>query len=234
MKKQKRKKFLELYKKIIFVLIFIFGFWIWFVFASFSQKAISNQTATWTWSFDSKINIMYQNTNSGSYYINDWNNSTIVWDYLKWYYFDSVYWYFKFDWSTDPLENVRIIGSTNKCSSWYWYKFDWKAKWWYAGFIDFWYDANTFIYYCLNDNKIYGRAYWKYIWYQDFNWISLEIAGVEDLAEKVKSDIFINDTSQIDNIIKPTWQNSNAWQSQLWWNTFKLDDTKESIFYIIK
>ena len=236
MKKQNIKNILNIYKKGIFVLIFSSGFWIGVIFAAFLETPIINQTASWTGSFDSKISIQYENTSSGAYYVNQWNNSSEIWNSFKWYYYDSVYWYFKLDWSNDNEENVRITDSTNKCTTGYWYKLDWKAKWWYAGFIDFWYDNTTFVYYCLDDNKMYWRAFGKYIWYQDFEWIELEILpDVKTLVEYVAEDtIFINDTSAVDDITKPTWRTSNAWYNKLWWNTFNIYDTKESIFYIIK
>ena len=241
MKKQKRKFFFTFYKKVIFILIFVLWFSLWIAFAVvvFKETIIVNQTASWTWSYNSKISFRTEAitpTWTWAYYINQWNNSSIIWNSFSGYYYDSIYWYFKLDWSSDIEDNVRITESTNKCTTGYWYKLDWKAKWWWAGFIDFWYDDNTFVYYCMDDNKMYGRSYGEYIWYQDFEWITLEILpDVESLVEYVtEKDIFINDKSTIDNITSPTWKTSNAWNNELWWDKFDIDDTKESIFYIIK
>lgn len=243
MKKQKIKKLLKLYKKIIITLVFLLWFGVWTIFGVlFTEYEITAQTATWTWSYNSKVIIEDESTGSWAYYVNQRNNSTIIWNSFSGYYYDSVYWYFKLDWSEDINDNVRIVDSTNKCSTWYWYKLDWFALWWWAWFIDFWHNSNTFVYYCLDDNKMYGTAYWKHIWYQDFEWISLEIlVDVETLVEHVTEDtIFINDNSKIDDIILPTWKisnlpkTSNASNNQLWWDVFNIDDTKESIFYIIK
>ena len=235
MKKQKIKKILKFPYNILVASVFSLGFSIWILFAVvFTELPISWQTASWTWSYGSKVLIKDEVTNSWAYYVNKGNNSSVIWNYFKWYYFDSLFWYFRLDWSTNLRDNVRIVDSTSKCSTGYWYRLDWKAKWWLSWYIDFWYNKDTFVYYCLNDNKLYGRAYQKYIWFQDFDWIALEVLpNVESLIEKVNSDIFINDDTSI-NIINSWWKGSNASESSLWWDIFHIKDTRESIFYIIK
>lgn len=236
-KKQKIKNFLKHHLSLFLFSIFFSGFFVWVIFASvvFSETAISPQTSVWTWSYNSEIEIKEEWASfSWAYYVNKWNDSAVIWNYFRWYYYDSVFWFFKLDWSSNPSNNVRVYGSTNKCSTWYWYKLAWKAESKYVWFIDFAYNSNAFVYYCLDDNKLYGKAYWKNIWYQNFEWISLElIADVETLVEEVNSDIFINDDTSI-NEINPWWAWSNAWNNSLGWDIFHVDDSKESIFYIIK
>lgn len=53
-------------------------------------------------------------------YYNKDNNSDIIWNYLSWSYYSTLYGYFDF-------ENVRFVWSTSKCQNSYWYKLAWKA-----------------------------------------------------------------------------------------------------------
>lgn len=226
MKRQKIKKFLETN---IYATIILF-FFIWSVFWAYNSYIISPQISTQLWSYDSSISFTWSVWNEW-YYVNDKDNSAIIWNYFKGYYYDSLFWFFKLDWSSNAGDNVRIIGSTTKCVNWYWYKLWGKAYSQVSWYIDFGYDNNTFVYYCLSDKKLHWTAYWKYIWYQSFDWIQIDVSvDVPSLVEKVKNDLFRNDTTNIEN---STILSQDEIKS-LWWNLIQIDDTKESIFYIIK
>lgn len=176
-----------------------------------------------TWSEDKKTK-----------YINKDNNSDIIWDFLSGYYYNTLFGFFKLDWSTDKQKNVRIIGSTSKCWQWYWYKFSWYAKSDTAGLIDFDYNENTFVYYCLKDKKLYWKAYSHTIWYQIFDGISLEILpNFNSQIINTNSDkIFINNTTTIfSNNIITTNTNKNLNVS---WETQSVKYWQEAIFYIWK
>jgi hypothetical protein len=231
MKKQKLKKIIK--KNIVWVLFSFFI--IWSVFWAFTSYLITTQSATELWSNNSIVSFTWSVWNEW-YYVNDWDNSAIIWNYFTWYYYDSLFWFFKLDWSSNPNENVRISWSTSICSTWYWYKLEWKAYSEISWYIDFNYNSSTFVYYCLDDGKLHGTAYWKYIWYQDFEWIQVEVVNsVTDLTNNVSWSLFINDTTNINNsIVWWWWEEIIWWWTVLWWNVNQLIDTNESIFYIIK
>ena len=228
MKKQKLKNIIKIQKYIIFTLISII--WISIAYWSFQSLQITSQQATNSWSYNSKIEIK---SSSWAYYINNRNNSSIIWNYFEWYYYDSLYWIFKLNWSSDINKNVRIVSWTNKCSSWYWYNLWWKAYSKYAGYIDF-----SWVYYCLSDKKLHWKAYSKFIWYQSFEGIWFEIITKAQANAILETNSwFLNDSKDILNKEKIKWKqktNSNAWSFKIWWDEFKIDDTKGSIFYIIK
>lgn len=147
-------------------------------------------------------------------YYNKDNNSDIVWNYLSGSYYSTIYWYFDFI-------DVRFVGSTSKCSSWYGYKLDGKAYSESVWYIDFWYNSNTFVYYCMNDKKLYWKAYMQAIWEQIFDWITFEILWDINSSSYTpsKDTIFVNNTTIIfSNTPEITWK--KYWQ--------------ESIFYIWK
>ena len=209
------------------------------------ELLISQQSSTNQGSNHSTISFSTGWITKFTYYVNDWNNSTIIWNYLKWYYYDSVFWYFRLDWSTDKTKNVRIVWTTSKCWSWVWYKLWGKAKgvysiwgtdYWSAWYIDFDYNSSTFVYYCESDKKLHWKWYSRWIWYQDFEWIWFEILvdWNSTTAFTWATDIFLNDNTDVDMIKSFTWSNSNAWIDKLLWERYNFDATKESIFYIIK
>ncbi len=231
MKKQKVKKFFRRNFYIWFISIFLF----WTVFWAYTSFLIDSQLATKKGSFDSIISFSWT-TGREWYYVDDEDNSAIINNYFKWYYYDSLFWFFKLDWSSDKNENVKIIDSTDKCETGYWYKLWWKAYGDSAWYIDFNYNDSTFVYYCLDDWELLGTAYWKYIWFQGFDWIKISVVNsIEDLAQTVSHDIFINDTTKI---TEPTYNISEWWPTDwwtsIWWNIYQIDANKESIFYIVK
>jgi len=232
MSKQKIKKLVKFQQNIILFLVFIIGIWVWVAFASFPKIPILDQNPI---PLDySGIEIKHENTSSGAYYVNNRNNSTIIWNYFEWYYYDKLYWIFKLDWSGNKNENVRVINGTNRCLNWYWYNLWWKAKsdnWWYVDF--------AWVYYCLSDSKLHWKWYNTNIWYQDFEWIAFEIITSWNTAtiKDEEDDIFINDDNKVGIKEELQWddtETSNAWDFKIWWNEFYIDDKTESIFYIIK
>lgn len=227
MKLQKIKKFLMNNLYILWSSFFI----VWTAFWAYTTYLISSQYSTNLWSYGNVVSFTWATWNEW-YYVNNKDNSSIIWNYFKWYYYDSVYWYFKLDWSTDSSENVKIVWSTTACSTGYGYKLWWKAYSEMSGYIDFNYNSNTFVYYCLDDWKLHWKAYWQYIWYQDFEWIDISlVVDVVSLVEKVSNtDIFQNDTTNVDNTNSLTPEELQS----LWWNIIQFDERKESIFYIIK
>jgi len=209
---------------------FVIFFTIWTVFWSYTSYLITTQSSTNIWAYDSVVSFTWE-AGKEWYYVNNDDNSAIITNYFSWYYYDSVYWYFKLDWSSDNTENVRIIWSTSMCNSWYWYKLWWKAYSELSGYIDFNYNLSTFVYYCLDDGKLHWQSYWRYIGYQDFEWIEIwVVTNIVDLIEKVSSALFTNDTTDIE---KSTTVNNEDIET-LWWDLIQIDDKKESLFYIIK
>lgn len=225
MKKQKIKKF---FMRNIFVILSSF-FIFWAVFWSFTSYLITSQYSTSVWSNNSIISFTWTATKEW-YYINNEDNSAIIGNYFEWYYFDSLFWFFKLDWSANQYENVRITDSTDACTTWYWYKLWWKAFSEQAWYIDFDYNSSTFVYYCLDDGKLHGTAFSDYIWFQDFEWIWVSIVNsITDLTQNVSDSLFMNDTTTV-NISS----SSLDWIETLWWNITQTDVYKESIFYIVK
>lgn len=153
-------------------------------------------------------------------YANVNGNSSIIGNEIRWEYFDTKYGSFKLDWSSNPRENVRFIGSTSKCSSGYGYKIWGKAYSQNAWYITFNKSESEFVYYCENDNSLHGKAYSPYIGYQDFEGLQFSlVSGIQTYTD-TKSDIFVNDTTDITEL---KWMFINHFQ-----------DTQGSSFYIIK
>ena len=229
MKKQKN------YYKKLWTILFFFFFIAWLSIITYANWSIEKEIkdiADQTWANGSKVEFTPNWTSWTSYatiYVNFWDNSSIIWNYFKWYYYDSVYWFFKLNWSNDESKNVRIVNSTTKCSDWYWYKL-----WWYAWsenfwFINFSYNKDYFVYYCLKDKKLHWYAYMKDVWFQNFEWIDFEIKPTpSSQAIQVDDDNFINDTTEITN---PKYEIEDQ---VINWNIQYMNDKKGSIFYIIK
>lgn len=218
------------------------------------------QKSTWTWSNSSAISFKDPSVLTWSwwtslqedfkwYYVNRDNDSTIIGNYLRWYYYDTTYWFFKLDWSNNPNRNVRFVASVNLCGEWYGYKLSWYAKWvqtehnnwWsYIWFINFEYNTDIFVYYCESDKKLHWYAYSRDLWFQNFEWIWFEIRSelllTEDLPSIInnnnKNSLYVNDFSSI-NIEEDLNVPYLSWQ-YVQWDLFDLQKWKESIFYIIK
>jgi len=224
MKNKKIKNFFKI-KLILVVLTASFGT----VYAAdYFSSSISGQSATGFGSNSSSISTISWEE---PWYWNAWNNSTIIWNYFRWYYYDSIFWFFKLDWSTSPSENVNIVWSTTACGSSYGYKLWWYAYSEYFWFMDFDYNNNIFVYYCEWDKKLHGYAYSESLGFQNFEGIAFEIiSSISTLAENTSTGIFVNDTTKIN---LPNFWDGN-FHSEVWGDLIQLEDDKESIFYIIK
>lgn len=234
MKRHKFKKLLKKYNQVVFFsLLWIFTS-SFVVFAADVFETISYQSASWTGSNNSIIHFSYfwEDTE----YVNKWANISIIGNYFRGYYYDSILWYFKLDWSLDdPTKNVRIISSTTKCPSGYGYKLWWYAYSTYAGFMDFNYNNNIFVYYCESDESLHGYAYSKYGWFQSFEGIQFEILPWSWATTVLSwTGLFVNDTTDIWGESTYNWADSIPDYNNLGWDIFEYDDTKESIFYIFK
>ena len=197
--------------------------------------SIGSQSATQLGSNSSQVSFSYWvGAGSITNYVNKSTDSTIIGNYFSGYYYDRVLWFFQLDWSADKEQNVRIVDSTIKCSSWYGYKLGWYAYSKYSGFMDFDYNNDIFVYYCEIDQKLHGYAYTKYNWFQNFEGIGINILPANSLVNVTWTGIFVNDNTHVGLEKTYTWSDSSSDFNSLWGNVFNFDDTKESLFYIIK
>lgn len=228
-------------KNILIFLVF-FGLWFFinFYYAAFADSvgySFSNQSASQSGSNNSLISV-------GSYleYINRWDNSSIIGNYFqRGVYYDSIFWFFKTDWSSNQNQNVRIVSSTSKCSSGYGYKLGGFAYSTTAGFIDFDYSGDIFVYYCVQDASLYGYAYSPSLWFQNFQGISFDINKVQEAPTLITGTwFFTNDTSAIKNpVIEQntlTPPNEQAINSNFTPNTIQANKVEfealENLFFI--
>ncbi len=226
------KKQILSFKNLLFLNLVVVFFFLWSVYAvNIVAENISPQTASGTGSSGSSVSFITWGSVDPAY-INVWNNSTIIWNYFRGYYYDSVYWFFQLDWdsSWNIENNVHISGSTDKCGSGYGYKI-----WWYAYSENFWlidfdHDSSTYVYYCLSDKQMYGYAYSELVWFQNFEGIWFEIITEATWVDSDPStnSWFTNSTTTVDS------PNQNYKPNKIGTDIFQLKDTDESIFYIIK
>lgn len=199
------------------------------------SSAFTSQISSWLWSNNSQISVDWNLS-----YVNKWDNSSVIWNYFIWYYYDSVLWFFQTDWSTNTSENVRVIWSTSKCPNSYGYRI-----WGYSysesfGFIDFDFNDDVYVYYCDFDKSFHGYAYSAFLWFQNFEWIQFIIEPSIDQVVELPDeddDTFINTDTEITN--PDLWNESDTNNSNFTVNTIQNDtiefDTRvESLFYIIK
>ncbi len=232
---------------LLFITFLIFNFN--FLYAADTDvSCINPQYATSSWSNSSQVSFMSTWTLISStwtlmedfywWYVNRDNDSSIIWNYLRGYYYDNVFWFFKLDWDNNQNNNVHFVASTTKCSTWYGYKLAWFARWvqtsqswewWYIWFINFAYNNNIFVYYCKDDNKLHWHAYSKDLWFQSFEWISFEIitSELKISVPKNTNSFFVNDYSNIFNESTETFDSIQG-------DVYNMKQGKESIFYIIK
>jgi len=237
----KKSKMLKVFKIKASLFLFL-CFFAWVAFAVWNDvvsHTFSSQSSSWVGSNSSIISFITSpssaSTDYAGYYINKWNNSTIIGNYFEWYYYDSMFWLFKLDWSSDLTQNVRIIWSTTQCPDSYWYKIGWYAYSEDFGFIDFDYSSAIYVYYCEWDQKLYWYTYNDAIGFQNFDWIGFDVVpNVDTSPVLTSSGIFVNDSTTIEQIQIYTWSTSNVDYNAIWWDLNEFDTTKESIFYIIK
>lgn len=247
MKKNKKKKFFSQKNIISSISIFFWAILIW-IFSLVSVYAIDiigdyikTQNSTWTWTNNNKITFSKHRT---TYYINKDDDNNFIWDELRWYYYDNIYWFFRLDWSTDISKNVHI----DSWPSHIWtcteaYKFNWKAYSKYMWYIDFNYNSTYFVYFCKDDYKIYWNTYSDNLWKQNLDWIKIEIKQkqvinkIEDKQNIQDDNNYIENNNSIDSTDK-NWNNNSIWG----WDKYEIEnstikdsnDLDESVFWIIK
>jgi len=202
------------------------------------------QNASWVWSNGSVISV-----DANLEYINKWENSSVVGNYFEGLYYDSIFWYFQTDYLTDQNQNVRIIWSSNACSSGYGYKLGWYAYSSYYGFVDFDFSDDIFVYYCVDDNSLHWYSYSETIGFQNFEDISFPINIGPTATAETPSDTedFRNDDTKIvnpniwntsDNPENDTpeaqSENSNFSPTTIQNEKADFNVERESLFYIIK
>ncbi len=218
------------YKKII---SFLLAFWLSANFITTNALTgdlnIASQAAVWTWSSSSVISF---STWTITQYINQNNDSETIWNYLSWYYYDTSFWFFKLDWSATWSDNVSVVASTSKCPTWYGYKLGWYAYSPYAGFIDFDYNSDIFVYYCESDSALHWFAYSENNWFQNFDWIWLNLISITTnipaIFQNSGDPFFVNNNTLLLENKNSVFANVIQWQS----NT--TDTWKETIFYVLK
>lgn len=247
MKNSKKKKFFI--GKII-LLTFIITFWTWITYWIDSiWDYIKTQIATWSWSNSNTTTI--SRWAKTTYYINKDNNNNYLGDYLRWFYYDNIYWYFRLDWSSDLTESVHfenwpiVINYpwNSICNNWY--KLWWKAYSKYVWFINFNFDASTFVYYCKDDNSLHWHTNSISLWRQSFEWIQFRTIKTNEIQKIEDNSTFKNNSNLIKD--KDTYDTSNNNfdnnESIWWWDKFEIERTEiiewrwkynESIFWIIK
>ena len=129
------KKNLSLSKKQFFAIVTVcifccssFVYAMWVVLGN-----INYVKSTQNGSNNSVIHFSTWTYNSWTYYTkyaNKDNDSIIIWDYLKWYYYDTELWFFLLDWDIVNVDNnIYFSAFTSKCNTWNWYKLSWYARW---------------------------------------------------------------------------------------------------------
>lgn len=193
---------------------------------------IENSTAVWLWSNNSLNTFSTWWITKKTSYTNEWNNSDIIWDYLSWFYYNSLYWFFELNWSSDNSKNIRITSSTDLCNSGYGYKLGGYAKSDTLWLIDFDYNSTVYVYYCLDDASLHGKAYSDLIGYQNFEWLHFQILSTLSWSLDSSADtLFVNNTTTIfsnskESLINKSNPNIVKKEAIEYW--------EESIFYIWK
>ncbi|MDP2104079.1 MAG: hypothetical protein Q8K26_04115 [Candidatus Gracilibacteria bacterium] len=190
------------------------GFFLLFfssVFIVFALDVVSNnfdpQPATSSGSNNSTVwfstgGLSLDETASGTTsYINKTNDSDTIGNYLRGYYYDTQFGFFRLDWNlVDTTKNVRIISSTDKCGTGYGYKFGGYAYGEAGGYIKFDYNNDIFVYYCESDDKLHGYAYSEHTGFQSFEGLSFEIIALSGNTPSLtfgSDSFFVNNTSLI-------------------------------------
>ena len=134
-------------------------------------------------------------------YINKNNDSDTIGNYLRGYYYDTQFGFFRLDWNaTDTSQNVRIVSSTNKCGTGYGYKFSGFAYSDTAGLVRFDSSNDVFVYYCESDKRLHGYAYSEQIGFQNFEGLSFEIVSLSQNVPSLTFGLdpfFVNNNSLI-------------------------------------
>jgi len=190
------------------------GFFVFFlssIFVAFALDVVSTdfstQSATSVGSNNSTVWfstgwLSLDETASGTTsYINKDNDSDTIGNYLRGYYYDTQFGFFRLDWNlVDTTKNVRIISSTDKCGTGYGYKFAGYAYGEAGGYIKFDYNNDIFVYYCESDDKLHGYAYSEHTGFQNFEGLSFEVVALSQNIPNLtfgSDPFFVNNTSLI-------------------------------------
>lgn len=180
----------------------------------------------------SNSSLISVSTWSTTQYINENNDSETIWNSFSWYYYDSAFWFFKLNWSSTWSNNVRVVSSTDKCSSGYWYKIWWYAYSEYAWLIDFDFNNDIFVYYCESDSKLHWFAYSENNWFQNFDWIWLDLISVTtnipEIFQNNWDPFFVNNNTMLLENKNDIFTNAIQWQRN------NVEVAKETIFYVLK
>jgi len=190
---------------------------VWFSFSAYwVYTLIDNitwsQESTTQWSVNQNIKTI--NTGDLSF-MNQWNDTQMIWNFFSWYYYDEAYGVFE----TDAVsgQEVRVASASWNCSDgtaryeleWYAYSENFGAVW-FSNTLD---GANIYI--CINDDTdspSYGESYFDgyaysdLIWLQSFDGIEFEwYTDIEDVEED--EDGVLGRFVKVDGIVSST-QNS--------------------------
>lgn len=165
---------------------FVVLFWIMVMFFSVSvfasDASISLGASTGSLGSNGSQILFSPSNNNATQYINTNGDATTLGNRLGWYYIDTLYGPFVFDWGNDNALVAHISGSTPLCSQWFGYKFSWFVRslanigsnispLWYIR-LDNPYDDG--VYYCENDGMLHGFAYSDHLGRINFEGIRLE------------------------------------------------------------
>jgi len=236
----------------IIALLVLLSSWLYYTIASANSSSVllDAQASTGLGSNSSQVQIFADTLE----YHNRGNNSSVIGNYFVWNYYDSIYGNFTLNWSTNTLENVRIVSSTSACwTGDYGYQLGWYAYSELGWYIDFDYNDSIFVYYCNSDNSLRWYAYSAHIGYQNFAGISFDIEYIDENEPELPQldESFTAPVTQITTPpTQPSWPtgwlpsspanpqpNMQALQSQPFrfnGQTIEFIPENESFFYIIK
>ncbi len=217
---------------------YIFISFVFFISPAFADYSFTSQSSGLPFgSSDTKVYV-----DGNLHYVNKWENSSVIHNYFTGVYYDTRFWDFRVDWSSNEIQNVRIVASTGKCANGYGYQLWGYAKSDMVWFVDFDYNTDIFVYYCLSDQKLHWYAYSDQVGFQNFEGISFPIGLDIPIVEIWVSwtGTFVNNTLT-PNQWTTSWvlwtvnaENSNFSDDSVQHDLFQLETEKENTFYIIK
>ncbi len=166
-------------------------------------------------------------------YINKGNDSTTLGNYFTGSYYDSTYGFFRMDHSGDLSQNVRVIGSTDRCSGSYGYRLGGTAYSTTFGYIRLDPSSVNYVYFCESDQKLRGFAYSSTLGWQNFAGLSLSLETYSSIeltfSGSLNDPFFLNNRSSLSSIETP---GGKAFSLQ--GDVVSTNTGKESVFYIVK
>ncbi len=167
---------------------------VWFCLASFTfvwlppssvlalDTTISLASSTGSFGSNGSQVIFSPSDNGATKYINTNGDATTMDNRLGWYFINTLYGPFVFDWGSDTNLGAHISGSTPLCSQWFGYKFSWFVRslgnvgsnispLWYIRLDN---PQDDGVYYCESDGMLHGFAYSDHLGRINFEGIRLE------------------------------------------------------------